>query len=103
VAKLRRLLWNRLTRRELTALRLLAALDSAVLVATAHGALTGNPALVPLLLPTYSSLFLVLVATLAVFAERRLVSWWLAGGVLLAGPLAATVVLDLCRPGRAAP
>lgn len=103
MANLRRLLWNRLTRRELTALRLLAAVDSAVLVATVYGAVTGNPVLVPLLLPTYSSLSLVLVATLAVFAEPRLVSWWLAGGVLLAGPLAAAVALTLSRPGRAAP
>jgi hypothetical protein len=102
VAKLRRLLWNRLTRRELAALRLLAAADSSVLVAAAHGALTGNTALVPLLLPTYGSLSLVLVATLAVFADRRLLSWRLAGGVLLVGPLGGALALGLCRPGQGA-
>jgi hypothetical protein len=103
MAKLRQLLWNRLTRRQLIVLRLLAALESAVLVAAAYGAMTGNTAFVPLLLPTYSSLSLVLVASLVVFAERRLMSWWFAGGVLLVGPLAGAVALGLCRPGRWTP
>jgi hypothetical protein len=103
VAQLRRLLRNRLTSRELTALRLLAALDSAVLVAAAYGALTHNTVLLLLLLPTCSSLYLALVATMTVFAERRRVSWWLASTILVVGPLGGAVVLGACRPGRRTP
>ena len=89
MAKLRRIVWHRLTRRELGVLSALAAADGVLLVAIAYGLTRRAAELALSLIPSYSAMFLVLVATLACFAERRRVSWWLVIAVAFGGPVAA--------------
>jgi hypothetical protein len=97
MSKLRSQLWHRLGRRQVTALTFVAALDGLLLIALGYGVVTAKSELVLLVAPTYSVLFMVLACSLAVFAERGLVSWHLVSGILLIGPLGAAVALRLCR------
>lgn len=96
--KVQRLLWHRLTPRELTMLNVLAAGDGVLLLAIGFGALAGDEAVALSLITSYSAVFLVLVGSLAAFADRRRASWWLVFAVMASGPAGALVALRGCRP-----
>jgi hypothetical protein len=96
--RLRSQLWHRLDRRQVTVLVSVAALDGLLLIPLGYGAVTAKSEFVFLVAPTYSVLFMVLGCSLAVFADRGLVSWPLVSAVLVIGPVGAAVALRLCRP-----
>jgi hypothetical protein len=75
----------------------IAILDEGLLLALAYGIVSAEGELVLVLAPTYSVLFLVLVGSLAAFADRRAVSWVLVTGIVLVGPLGAAVALRFCH------
>lgn len=91
--KLRPQLWHRLPRRQVTLLTVVAAVDGVLMAALGYAVLSGSSELVVLVAPTYSALFMVLACSLAVFADRGLVSWLLVAGILVVGPLGGAVAL----------
>ena len=96
--RVEQLLWHRLSRRRLLILQGLASMSAAglALVFYCVGAQRADLAL--LVAPTGSVLFALLVATLAVYAEGRLVSWAVVCAVLAGGPVAALLLLRLLAP-----
>lgn len=93
-----RLLWHRLSRRRLVAVRALAAVDTLVFAALAVAVGTGSTSLLLMAAPTCGVLFLTLVATLAAFADRGRVSWQFVCAVLTGGPVLAALLLQLLVP-----
>jgi hypothetical protein len=103
LGSLRELLWHRLTRRELGVLFALAAADAVVLLAIAYAVAVAATDVALPLIPTYGTVFLVLVATLVCLADRRRVSWWLVCAAVLGGPVSAVAVLGCARRPHSPP
>ena len=96
--ELRRQLWHRLTSRQLRTLTLVAGLDSALLIALGYAILVGESALILLLAPSYSTLFLVLAGSLFGLAGRGRASWALVTLIVVLGPLGALIGLRILPP-----
>jgi hypothetical protein len=93
-----RLLQHRLSPRRLAAVRALAVAGALASGALAYGVAAGRPSVLLLAAPTCSVLFLLLIATLAAFAEFGRVSWQFVCAVLAAGPALAPLLVHLLAP-----
>lgn len=89
-----------LSRQTLQVLIAVSAADGLLLLALVAAAVNDwNESLV-ILGPTHGTLFVILVVTLAVLAQRGLLGWRFVVAVMILGPLASIPGLELYRRGQ---